>query len=87
MPEKAFPLTIEQKTIIQENREKMFASEIQRLPGMEGTTVRQIGDFLRRRGHVNPQKLADTLEEWIREDGLPANYASVMQYLKYLREK
>ena len=40
--ERATPLTDEQISIIRGNQETMLPADISHLPGMEGTTVRQI---------------------------------------------
>mgnify|MGYP001544816769 CR=1 FL=1 len=86
---RARALTRTQKQIILENR-NLFAANIARLPGMEGTSVRQISDFLRQHpaGQPNPhEELADHIERYIREHGLPAKHGGVMGYIKYLRDQ
>ena len=84
---KAFPLTATQKGIITENKDK-FPADIAKLPGMTGTTVRQISEYLRRtQNPCNQQasKLADCIQAFIDKNGLPAEYAKVFAYLRYLR--
>ncbi len=87
MIDRAKPLTPEQKRTICENRER-FPADIARMPGMDGTTTRQISDYLRLHpaGEPNPHaELADHLEEYIRQFGLPSKYGNVMAYVRYIR--
>lgn len=88
-PTRTQALTRDQKQIILDNR-NLFAANIARLPGMEGSSVRQISDFLRQHpaGQPNPhQELADHIERHIREHGLPAKHGCVVGYIKYLRDR
>jgi len=80
------PLTIEQKEIIKANP-SIFAADIMKMQGMEGTTKRQIQDYQRRTGKSDEELLADDLEEYIGEYGLPKEYGSVMRYIRYLKSR
>jgi len=79
-------LTIEQKEIIKENSLK-FAEDIMKIPGMKGTTKRQIRDFMRRIEHSEEEYLANELEEYIEDHGLPKEHAGVMRYIRYLKRR
>lgn len=83
---KAKPLTPEQKQIARSNPQ-LFAEQIAKLPGMEGTNKRQIADYLRRPVN-NPYKdTADAIEKVISIDGLPRQYVGILEYVRYLRSK
>jgi len=79
-------LTIEQKEIIKANPSK-FAGDIMKMEGMEGTTKRQIQDYQRRKGKTDEEFLADNMEEYIRDHGLPKEYGCIMMYLRYLKRR
>ena len=81
----AAPLTLKQKEIILQNKEK-FASAIALLPGMEGCTPRQINMFQKRIAGSKELFVADVLEEYLSENGVPKEYAAVVRYIRYLRE-
>ena len=88
MGNKATPLTESQKRIIRENYENMMDRSICALPGMEGTTARQVKDY--RLKVSKPQTtdaavLASALEDYISSHGLPARYGAVIPYISYLR--
>lgn len=88
MTAKARPLTPEQKKTIMNNRDK-FPADIARLEGMAGTTPRQISDYLRQHpdGTPNPHAdLADAIENYIRQYGLPSKHGGVIEYIKHLRK-
>ncbi|HJJ49867.1 MAG TPA: hypothetical protein O0X25_04540 [Methanocorpusculum sp.] len=85
--ERATPLTDEQISIIRGNQETMLPADISHLPGMEGTTVRQIRECQRRKPDLDAQFVADTFEAWIARDGLPGKFAILMHYIQYLRRK
>jgi len=80
----AAPLTFEQKEIIKANISQ-FAADIMKMPGMEGTSRRQIQDYQRRKGKRDEEILIDDLEEYIGEHGLPQEFAAVMKYIRYLK--
>lgn len=83
----AAPLTDEQKSIIRKNP-NLYAATIMTLPGMEGTTKRQIETYQRKPHEVNAQCLADALERYIGDNGLPQPYSSgVIGYIRYLRTR
>lgn len=84
---KAKPLTAEQKQICRENSSTMFADQITQLPGMEGTTKRQVADYLRTPDDNKYAIMADMLEQFIASDGLPRQYSAVIGYVRYLRSK
>ena len=83
---RAPPLTAEQKEICRENRTR-FPTDIARLPGMEGTTPRQIADYLRKPEHNEHAVLADQLEKYIEHNGLPTKHSGVISFIRYLRGK
>ena len=81
----AAPLTLKQKEIILDNREK-FASAIAVLPSMEGCTPRQINMFQKRIDGNKELVLADMLEAYVAENGVPKEFGAVVRYIRYLRE-
>lgn len=88
-PPHATPLTDSQKEIIATNI-NLFDVEISKLPGMDGTTPRQIADYRKRISRPSDsehRKLAEHLEAYIQHNGLPSRFGDVIQYLKYLRER
>jgi len=80
------PLTIAQKTIIQNNLSK-FSADIMKLPGMEGTSRRQIQDYRKRIGTSDEEYLVDVLEEYIAVHGLPLEFSCIMRYIRYLKTR
>lgn len=87
--QRAYPLTDAQKAIIRDNPETLDA-KISRLPGMEGTTVRQISDYrkrITRPSESEHRKLADHLTQYIQTHGLPSKFGDVIGYINYLREQ
>ena len=84
---RAAPLTEEQMAIIREKQDVMLPVDISQLPGMEGTTVRQIRECQRKKPDLDAQFVADTFEAWIAEDCLPGRFSILMHYIQYLRKK
>ena len=78
------PLTIEQKEIIRSHPE-LYASQIIKLEGMEGTTKRQVEMYSRKPRDPEAKCLAECFEHYIEEHGLPYEYSSVYKYIKYLK--
>lgn len=86
---RAYPLTEAQKAIVEENL-GLFDSKICQLKGMEGTTIRQVKDYRKRitRESVSEHRqLADHIEQYIRQNGLPREYGAVISWARYLRGK
>lgn len=80
-------MTSVQKQICLDNA-GMFPALIAKLPGMEGTTQRQIADYLRKKPTESQEhKLVEMLDDYIQTHGLPREYGSVLKYLEYLRAK
>lgn len=87
--QRATPLTEAQKATIRNNTEK-FDSDIVKLPGMGGTTPRQVGDYrkkITRPSESDHRRLADQLTKYIQDHGLPARFGDVIPYIQYLRER
>lgn len=86
---RAYPLTDTQKSIIENNLD-VWDSELCKLPGMENTTVRQVRDYRRRfmrESESEHRKLADHIEQYIKNNGLPREYGIVLTYAQYLKRK
>lgn len=86
---RAYPLTDTQKSIIEENLD-LWDAGICKLTGMEGTTVRQVRDYRRRitRESISEhRKLADHIDEYIKQYGLPRQYGNVIAWARFLRGK
>lgn len=86
---RAYPLTDAQKAIIENNLD-MWDADVCKLAGMEGTTVRQVRDHRRRISRMSEsehRKLADHIEQYIKENGLPREYGVVISWAQYLRRK
>ena len=86
-PQKALPLTPVQKSIIEEHPE-LFDKDIIRLPGMENTSVRQVGDYRKKVTKSAPsehRQLADAIRDYVSKHGLPAQFGIVLNYEQYLR--
>ena len=86
---RAYPLTDTQKSII-ENNLNVWDAELCKLPGMENTTVRQVRDYRRRILHESEsehRKLADHIDEYIKQYGLPRQYGNVIAWARFLRGK
>lgn len=86
---RAYPLTEAQKSII-ENHLDLWDAELCKLDGMEGATVRQVKDYRRRitkDSESEHRKLADHIERYIRDNGLPREYGVVLAYAQYLKRK
>lgn len=80
-------MTGAQKQICIDNENK-FPAEICKLPGMEGTSSRQVADYLRKyRKPSEERELADMLEDYIENHGLPREYGTVLKYVTYLRSR
>lgn len=80
-------MTAAQKQICLDNAD-MFPALICKLPGMEGTTSRQIADFLRKQRQPSEElQLAEMLENYIQTHGLPREYGSVLKYIPYLKSR
>jgi len=86
---RAAPLTAEQKKIIRDNVSKYFPADLVKMQGMEGTTTRQISDYIHTLTEYNPHaELADHIEQYIAANGLRQDCADgVMKFVKYLRGK
>lgn len=78
------PLTEEQKAIIRDHPE-LYAAQIVKLKGMEGTTKRQVEMYAKKPRQPEAQCLAECLERYIEEHGLPSEYAPVFKFLRYLK--
>lgn len=86
---RAYPLTDTQKSIIENNLD-VWDAELCKLPGMENTTVRQVRDYRRRFMHESEsehRKLADHIDEYIKQYGLPRQYGNVIAWARFLRGK
>jgi len=86
-PSKALPLTAAQKAIIEEHSE-LFDKDIVKLPGMENTSVRQVGDYRKKISRSAPsehRQLADAIRDYVSKHGLPAQFGAVLNYEQYLR--
>ena len=86
---RAYPLTDTQKSIIENNLD-VWDAELCKLPGMENTTVRQVRDYRRRILHESEsehRKLADHIDEYIKQYGLPRQYGNVIAWARFLRGK
>lgn len=86
---RAYPLTDTQKSIIENNLD-VWDTELCKLPGMENTTVRQVRDYRRRfmrESESEHRKLADHIEQYIKNNGLPREYGIVLTYAQYLKRK
>jgi len=83
------PLTVKQKDIIKEHMGKMFPVNICKMDGMEGTTKRQVADYIRSMPErVDAELVIWTLETWIETHGLKVDYSSgVMKFLRDLRNR
>lgn len=86
---RGYPLTEAQKSIIESHLDEWDA-DICKLDGMQGTSVRQVKDYRRRicrDSESEHRKLADHIEQYIRDNGLPREYGVVLAYAQYLRRK
>lgn len=86
---KALPLTAAQKRIIEEHVE-LFDKDLIKLAGMEGTSLRQVGDYRKRLARTAPsehRQLADAIRDYIAKYGLPAKFGDVLNYEQYLRNR
>ena len=86
---RALPLTENQKAIIRDNTSR-FDADIIKLPGMEGTTTRQVSDYRKkvtRPSTSDARQLATALEQYISDHGLPSQYGIVLKYMHYLQEQ
>ncbi len=86
-PSKALPLTAAQKTIIEEHPE-LFDKDLIKLPGMENTSTRQVGDYRKKISRQAPsehRQLADAIRDYVSKHGLPAQFGMVLNYEQYLR--
>lgn len=86
---RAYPLTDTQKSIIENNLD-VWDTELCKLPGMENTTVRQVRDYRRRitrESRSVHRELADHIEQYIKDNGLPREYGAVISWAQYLRRK
>lgn len=86
---RAYPLTDAQKSIIELNS-NLFDSKICNLPGMEGTSVRQVRDYrkrITRESDSEHRQMADHIERYIQHHGLPQQFGDVILWARYLREK
>lgn len=80
-------MTSAQKQICKDNQ-NCFPADICKMPGMDGTTPRQIADYLRKiRQPSEESKLADMLEKYIQNHGLPCEYGAVLKYLSFLKSR
>lgn len=80
-------MTSAQKQICIENANK-FPADICKMPGMEGTSSRQVADYLRKSRMPSEElQLADMLEKYIQNHGLPREYGSVLKYLSFLKSR
>jgi len=67
--------------------DKMMDASITALPGMEGTSARQVKDYRLKISSTENDalQLAAALESYIAAHGLPAQYGAVLPYISYLR--
>lgn len=80
-------LTERQKEICRQNCNR-FPAEIITLYGMEGTSKRQVAEYLRKPGVIPlDHELADDIDTWIVRNGLPQQYSAVLDFVAYLRDK
>ncbi|MBE6506410.1 MAG: hypothetical protein E7Z72_00590 [Methanocorpusculum parvum] len=86
---RAHPLSDSQKRIIENNLGK-WDKDICQLDGMAGTTPRQIADYrkrITRTSQSEHRQLAEHLQNYIRDNGLPSKYGAVISYIDYLQNK
>ena len=84
-------LTDEQKAIVEANL-SLFPSQIARLPGMEGRTKTEIGNYLYKfkretSSEIDSKQLAKDIKRYIDAYGLPFKFNGdngVIGFIKYL---
>ena len=66
--------------------ESMFSEDIIKLDGMAGVSKRQVRDYLHLVAqHPEGRQLAERIEAYIEQNGLPKEFAAVIGYIRYLK--